>query len=248
MVRQTRLMMGMPISIEIGGPDAGPLVEAAFATFAAADARFSPFREDSEVSALNAGRLRAADASAEMAEVLAIAARMHGASRGYFDISRPEGGIDPSGVVKGWAILKVARQIAAAGAADYYVDAGGDIQTGGRDAEGRDWAIGIRNPFDDREIIKAVVPRGHGIATSGSYVRGAHIYDPHRPARPIREIVSLTVIGRDVLEADLFATAAFAMGRDGIHFIEETPQVEGYVVHPDGTALQTRGFRAFVTT
>ena len=96
--------------------------------------------------------------------------------------------------------------------------------------DGEDWTIGIRNPFNEREIIKAVTPKGRGIATSGTYVRGQHIYDPHRPGRPIEDIVSLTVIGPDVLEADRFATAAFAMGKAGIHFIEEMPGLEGYVV------------------
>ncbi|MFC2966713.1 FAD:protein FMN transferase [Acidimangrovimonas pyrenivorans] len=248
MARETRLMMGMPITVEVVGAGAEALIDAAFATFAEVDARFSPYRDDSEVSALNAGRLARRAASAEMAEVLEIAEEMRQASDGYFDIARPEGGIDPSGVVKGWAILKVARQIAATGVEHYYVDAGGDIQTGGRDAEGRDWVIGIRNPFDAGQIIKGVTPRGRGIATSGSYARGAHIYDPHFPGRPIEQVVSLTVIGPDVLAADLYATAGFAMGPEGIHFIEAVPQLEGYAVRADGTAQQTSGFRGFVAS
>ena len=91
------------------------------------------------------------------------------------------------------------------------------------------------------------MPRGRGIATSGTYVRGRHIYDPHRPALQITDIVSLTVIGSDVLEADRFATAAFAMGKAGLYFIEELPCLEGYVVDSNGIATQTSGFRAFVS-
>ena len=141
--------------------------------------------------------------------------------------------------MKGWAIRNAAAIIAASGARDFFVDAGGDIQSSGRNAAGKEWSVGIRNPFDAEEIIKVVYPRGRGIATSGTYVRGQHIYDPHAPGRPIVDIVSLTVIGPDVLEADRFATAAFAMGRAGIFFIEETPGLEGYIVdskrprHPD---------------
>ena len=91
-----------------------------------------------------------------------------------------------------------------------------------------------------------MTPKGCGIATSGTYVRGQHIYDPRRPGRPIEDIVSLTVIGPDVLEADRFSTAAFAMGRSGIHFIEELAGFEGYVVDSGGIAIQTSGFKAFV--
>ena len=82
-----------------------------------------------------------------------------------------------------------------------------------------------------------IQPRGHGIATSGTYVRGQHIYDPHKPERPIVDIVSLTVIGTDVLEADRFATAAFAMGRAGIEFIEQRDGLEGYVVDRNGRGV-----------
>ena len=64
--------------------------------------------------------------------------------------------------------------------------------------------------------------------------------------RPIGDIVSLTVIGPDVLEADRFSTAAFAMGKSGIHFIEDLPGFEGYVVDGAGIATQTSGFKAFV--
>jgi thiamine biosynthesis lipoprotein len=248
MTRETRLMMGMPITVDIPGPEHEEMIEIVFAGFAEVDARFSPYRENSEVSAINAGRLTAEAAGPQMAEVLAIARRMRQVSGGYFDILRPDGRLDPSGVVKGWAILQAARRIAAAGIADFYVDAGGDIQSDGVDEAGEAWVIGIRNPFSEEEIVKAVVPKGRGVATSGSYVRGDHIYDPHDPGRTISGIVSLTVIGPDVLEADLFATAAFAMGRRGIHFIEAMPQLEGYAIHPDGTALQTSGFREFVVT
>ena len=121
-----------------------------------------------------------------------------------------------------------------------------DIQTFGKNAEGENWRVGIRSPFNNQDIIKAVALKGQGIATSGTYVRGQHIYNPHQPQQKIKDIVSLTVIGTDVLEADRFATAAFAMGEDGIHFIEALPGFEGYMVNASGIATQTTGFGAYV--
>ena len=67
--------------------------------------------------------------------------------------------------------------------------------------------------------MKVLYPKGAGVATSGTYFQGQHIYNPHSPAQKLHEIVSLTVIGPDILEADRYATAAFAMGRKGIIFI-----------------------------
>jgi thiamine biosynthesis lipoprotein len=95
------------------------------------------------------------------------------------------------------------------------------------------------------EIVRVVYPRDGGVATSGSYVRGQHIYDPHAPGRPVEGALSLTVIAADVLTADRFATAAFAMGRAGIEFIERLPGCEGYLITADGRATMTSGFKAY---
>ncbi|MGA2491459.1 MAG: FAD:protein FMN transferase [Roseiarcus sp.] len=240
--------MGMPITIDIVDADSARLGNDVFAYFAAVDAQFSVFKQESEISALNRGRLSMSDVSAPMQEVLAIAARTKSETRGYFDIRRPDGSLDPSGVVKGWAIRNAADLIRAAGRRNFYVEAGGDIQTGGVNGAGEPWTVGVRNPFNQREIVKAIRPQGRGVATSGSYVRGQHIYDPHRPGQRLEDIVSLTVVGDDVLEADRFATAAFAMGRAGIHFIEGRPDLEGYAIDAAGVATKTSGFDRYATS
>ncbi len=248
MSRDTRILMGMPITVEIVEAGSPRLIDEVFAYFAAVEARFSVFKPESEISAVNQGRLKLSDVSAPMQEVLAIAARTKGETRGYFEIRRPDGSLNPSGVVKGWAIRNAANLIGAAGVRNFYVDAGGDIQAGGVNAAGEDWKVGIRNPFNEREIVKAIRPRGRGVATSGSYVRGQHIYDPYRPGQRLEDIVSLTVVGADVLEADRFATAAFAMGRAGVRFIEERRDLEGYAIDAAGVATKTSGFESYVTS
>jgi thiamine biosynthesis lipoprotein len=241
--------MGMPVTVEIAGGPSVPegAIEDVFAYLAAVEHRFSPFRQDSETTALNQGWLAWNNASPDMREVLAIAEDMKLRTSGYFEIHCPGGRIDPTGVVKGWAIHKAALRLDAAGIGNFLIDAGGDIQCRGAASDGSAWTIGIRSPFNQREIVKVIRPRGYGVATSGTYARGQHIRDPHRPGCPITDILSLTVIGDDVLLADLYATAAFAMGREGIYFIEEMPRMEGYVIDRDGVATQTTGFEAFVT-
>jgi len=237
--------MGMPVTVDVVDAADGAIVDAVFGYFESVDARFSTYKQNSEITAINRGSVRETDYSAEMREVLTLAEQTRCETRGYFDIRKPDGSIDPSGIVKGWAIRNAARIIARSGARDFFVDAGGDIQSSGRNAAGTEWRIGIRSPFNEAEIIKVVCPRGCGVATSGTYVRGQHIHDPHAPGVPVTDIVSLTVIGRDVLEADRFATAAFAMGEEGISFLEQTPGLEGYVVYPTGRATMTCGFEGF---
>jgi thiamine biosynthesis lipoprotein len=246
-MRDTRLIMGMPITVEVtGGGDVAATLAAAFSYFEEVDARFSPYKLDSEVSALNLGWVQPADFSAELREVLQLAEKTRAETNGYFDVCRPDGPLDPSGIVKGWAISNAARLIAARGHADFYVEAGGDVQCAGHNADGEPWRIGIRNPFDMTQIVKAVQPGDAGVATSGNYVRGAHIYNPHDPGEDLGEIVSLTVIADDVCDADRFATAAYAMGRDGIYFIEATAGLEGYAIDRTGTATMTTGFKTLL--
>jgi len=239
--------MNMPIEIELSATDVDvtKAIEAAFAYLAAVEEQFSVYKETSEISRINRGELSLAAASPLMHEIFEIAEKTNKESHGYFDIRRPDGSIDPSGIVKGWAILNTAARIRAAGHENYFVNAGGDIAMHGKNAEGEEWSVGIRNPFNIQEIVKVVFPRGEGIATSGSYIRGDHIYNPHAPEEKIREIVSITVIGPDVLEADRFATAAFAMGKDGISFIERLDGFEGYAIDANGIATMTSGFGAY---
>ena len=244
-MRATRILMGMPITAEIVDACDDRILDAVFGYFESVDRRFSPYKLDSEIEAVNRSRLAKQDYSDEMREVLALAEKTKHETFGYFDIRTAAGSLDPSGIVKGWAIRNAAAIVSAAGARDFFIDAGGDIQSSGRNASREEWSVGIRSPFEAERIIKVIHPRGHGVATSGSYVRGQHIYDPHAPGRPITDIVSLTVIGSDVLEADRFATAAFAMGKDGILFIEQMAGLEGYVVDSDGRATLTSGFEAF---
>jgi thiamine biosynthesis lipoprotein len=248
MTQETQIIMGMPITIEIVDSMAARIMDEVFAYFMGVDQRFSTYKPESEITAFNQGLIASVQLSAEMQEVLTLAEQTKRETNGYFDIRRADGTLDPSGIVKGWAIRNAARLIEEHGIVNYFVEAGGDIQSGGRPAEDQEWKFGIRNPFDESQIIKALAPRGKGIATSGTSARGQHIYNPHRMNNPIEDIVSLTVIGANVLEADRFATAAFAMGRAGIHFIEKTPGLEGYLVDTQGIATLTRGFGAYVTS
>ncbi len=245
-MRQTRIIMGMPITVDI--VDAWPLdvIGQVFAYFEGVDARFSTYRQDSEICAYNRREISEDNLSTEMKQVFALARRTHAETDGYFNMVQSDGSVDPSGIVKGWAIFNAAQILKKAGIQNYFIDGGGDIQSSGKNAEGEFWRVGIRSPFALSEIIKVVAPRGQGVATSGSYIRGAHIYNPHMPQQKLSDVVSITVIGPNVLEADRFATAAFAMGTDGVYFIEERPGFEAYQVNAQGIATQTTGFGGHV--
>lgn len=245
-MRETQLIMGMPITVEVVGGGTGATLEAVFSYFREVDAQFSPYKPDSEVSAMNRGEIAPDRTSPEMQEVLSLSLLTRHETHGYFDVRRPDGRFDPSGLVKGWAIRNAARGLEAEGMVNYFVEAGGDVQCCGVNADGEPWRVGVRHPLDAGKIVKVIAPGDRGVATSGSYVRGNHVYDPATGKHASDEIVSLTVIGPDVYEADRFATAAYAMGRDGIRFVEATYGLEGYAIDRHGRATMTSGFRGFV--
>lgn len=244
-MRETRILMTMPITVQVVGAQDRVLLDEAFALFSDIERRFSFFSDDSEVSAFNRSK---APQSPELREIMAIAEKTKRESGGYFDIVRADGRTNPSGITKGWAVLRVADFLRSRRAGDFLVDAGGDVQTAGNNPAGSPWRVGIRSPFDASQVVKVLEPRGCGVATSGDYVRGAHIYDPVSGYRVPQGVASITVVGADVLEADRFATAAFAMGRRGADFIERTPGVECYMIDKDGIATMTSGFDRYVAT
>ena len=241
-MKETRLIMGMPITVEIADSKAGQAdLDAVFDYFTEVDERFSTYKAGSEISRINRGELQERGYSPDMREVLKLSEETKRATGGYFDIRKPDGSLDPSGLVKGWAIRRAAELLAQRGFWQFFVDAGGDIE-----ARGKSWKVGIKNPFEQDKIVKTVIVKNAGIATSGSYIRGAHIYNPHAPEAPLEEIVSLTVIGPNVYEADRFATAAFAMGKKGIEFIEKISGLEGYAINAAGIATMTSDFNHYV--
>jgi FAD:protein FMN transferase len=259
LVSETRLMWDMPITVAIveptpspghldplhrGGGEGVKLISRVFDYFEYIDDTFSTFKPNSEISMINRGAMAIGEASTDMRMVFALAEELRLETNGYFNIAR-DGKIDPLGLVKGWALSNAAEMLRDAGCENYYVEAGGDFQAAGVNAEGRPWRVGIRSPFNMGEILKVLAISNQGVATSGTYIRGQHIYNPVTGGLADPEILSITVIGPDVFEADCYATAAFAMGRSGIGFIESSAGFEGYMIDSRKLATFTSGFEAY---
>lgn len=241
-MKETRTLMGMHITVEVIDKEiTKEVIDSVFKYFEYVDETFSVYKETSEISKINRGEITHDEWSKDMKEVFTLAEQTKRQTVGFFDIKRPDGIYDPSGIVKGWAIQNAADILKKKGFKNYYVDAGGDVQTSGKNAEGKHWVIGIKSPFKENENVKIVHLSGEGIATSGTYIRGQHIYNPHEKGA-LEDVLSLTVIGPNIYDADRFATAAFAMGRDGILFIENIQGFEGYMIDTDGIGTETNGF------
>ena len=223
--RQVEQIMGTAIGLDVRGTVPQPaVVEAFFEALRWADRTFSTYRDDSEISRIGRGKLAEADASPEVRGVLARCDDVARTTGGAFDARghRKDGRLDPSGLVKGWAVERAAGLLDAAGLTDYAINAGGDVLARGEPEPGRPWRVGIRHPVEADRVAAVLLVRDLAVATSGLYERGDHILDPVTGAAP-EELASLTVVGPSLALADAYATAAFTMGRAGLAWIHAHP-------------------------
>jgi thiamine biosynthesis lipoprotein len=233
-------VMGMPIVVEVRDVRVdGPVVDEVFDWFRWVDSVFSTYKHGSQISRLNRGELRLADAHEDVVSVLGLCEELRAITGGYFDAAAtaPAGSVDPSGLVKGWAVDRAAAILDAAGVRTYAVNAGGDMRL-----RGGVWRVGIQHPLDRKAVARVIEATDLAVATSGEYARGQHVVDPHT-GEPPAGVLSVTITGPDLATADAYATAAFAMGAERApHWTARLCGYEAMTILADGRVLHTPGF------
>lgn len=247
-MKEVQAIMGTSVVVNIRDSEAKKeFFEEVFAYFRYVDDKFSTYKQTSEITKINNKEISDSEMSEDMKTVFRLSLETHQITNGYFDIIDRNGLSDPSGLVKGWSIFNAANILKKNGVKNFFVEAGGDIQACGKNDHNEPWVIGIQSPFSaKKEIVKKVQISDKGVATSGTYILGQHIYNPKNIKEKLEEIVSLTVIGPNIYEADRFATAAFAMGYGGVEFIEKLDGFEAYSIDKEGIATMTTGFNNYV--
>jgi thiamine biosynthesis lipoprotein len=243
--RRVERVMGTVVSLYLpGGGAASPAADAAFAWLHEAEGRFSPFEPRSEVSRLMRDELVTSEISDELAEVLELARDVEALSGGAFDIRahRQDGRPDPTAIVKGWSVGRAGAILEAAGIDRYSIGAGGDVLVRGGQEPGVPWRIGVAHPFVRDAVALVLQADDLAVATSGTTERGRHVIDG-RTARPADAMPSVTVAGPDLARADAYATAAFAMGREGLRWVEALPGYEAAAITHDDRLVSTPGLQ-----
>lgn len=244
-MEKQKFVMGMTAIIEIAEETVNERdIDKVFEYFNYIDAKFSPYKNTSELEKINNGKITKDNYSKDMNKILKLSNMTKNETNGFFNIEI-NGKIDPSGIVKGYAIHEASKMLQQMKYKNFSVEIAGDIQVCGKNKD-RKWKIGIQNPFNPDEIIRIAYLSDKGIATSGNYMRGKHIINPIKNIKS-DEIESFTVIGSNIFDADRFATAAFAMGENGIEFINKLNGVEGYMVKKDKIGVMTLGFEKYLS-
>jgi thiamine biosynthesis lipoprotein len=233
--------MGTVFSIDIRDPGSwADAIDEAVAWLHRVDSMFSTYQADSDISRIRRGELAPEDFDADVAHVLDLCSVIETETRGYFTAFW-DTQLDPTGVVKGWAIEEASRILSAFGSHNHAVNGGGDIQLAGESAPGQPWRVGISDPFDRTRVLTVVTGRDFAVATSGVAERGPHIVNPLTGV-PARELASATIIGPSLTRVDAYATAAFAMGPDALLWIEGICGHEALLVSDRGVVTSTSAF------
>jgi thiamine biosynthesis lipoprotein len=234
--------MGTVFSVDVRSPGVeASAVEEVERWLHQVDATFSTYRADSAISRIRRGETTAAQCGSMVREVLHRCAQLTELTDGCFS-AYPDGQLDPSGLVKGWAIERASDMLCAAGSTSHCVNGGGDVQCVGRPAPGADWRIGIADPLRAGVLAAVVVGADIAVATSGSSERGAHVIDPRSGRSPVG-LASITVVGARLADVDAFATAAFGMGDEARLWLDRQDGFEGFAVGSDGATWATSGWR-----
>lgn len=248
-MRLVRHIMGLPISIDVPAADDPVVFKPVFQRLVQIDERFSPFKATSEVSLLAASTSKRTflldkrnvlpkGLSEEMKRVVKACLEAERWTDGYFS-AWAAGAFDPSGYVKGWAIAEAGKIIEKQGFKTYCIGAGGDVLAASDGA--KTWHIGIQDPCHKSKMLNKLSISNGAVATSGNYARGAHIINP-KTRQPADELLSITVTGPDIIQADVLATAGFAMGPKAFDFMRTQSGYQALIIDRNGRLLSTPGF------
>ena len=227
------------ITIVDNSDNAKAAMKEAFALLNSYDAMMSYYSKTSELSQINSNAYQnPIHISLDMMEVIQAALKYGHLTDGVFDITAPalqgkvgydtiildsddktvrfshsNTSIDLGGIVAGFSIDKVVKLFKIRGINNFLIDLGGDIYAQGKNPQGKPWNVGIRDPFHKDTIINTIKVSDEAVTTSGNYIK-KHIVNPQAQNIASSDIISVTVIAKNCIDADVLATAFFIMGQN----------------------------------
>ena len=175
----------------------------------------------------------------------------------------PEIRLDFNAIAQGFTVDLVALLFEKHGIRNYLVEIGGEVRASGMKAGNTPWIIGIERPAENDSAAQMVQQRirleGMSAATSGNYrkffmrdgKKYAHTIDPSTGYPVQHNLLSVTILAKDCMSADAYATACMVMGVErSLEFLNRHPGTEGYFISTDSSGKmifnQTPGFSRFV--
>lgn len=153
------------------------------------------------------------------------------------------------GIGQGYIADKIKELLISKGCISGIVNVSGDINTWGKQPDGKLWTVGIVNPMNKNKIFATFPIENSAVETSGSYekyvifngIRYSHIIDP-RTGYPAKGIVSVSVFAKQTEIADALATGIFVLGVDvGLDLVNQLKGIECIIVDDKGKIHSSKG-------
>ncbi|MEY2816137.1 MAG: hypothetical protein RJA78_713 [Actinomycetota bacterium] len=237
----------------------GEVMRASVAELHKTDEIFSLYKPDSPLSKLSRGECSVADCPEVVSQIWDECESWSQVTDGWFSPFTPQNTFDPSGLVKTWAADRAAVVLESAGITDFAMNAGGDIRLSRNITPGFAMRIGISTPVtiaSPEAGVLTVVDLNNtefrAVATSGTAERGEHIWNPKHGSEFANQLSQLTVVAKDIVTADVWATALFASGTSAISIADKynesnkENQIAVLVVELDGDLVATSNFSSLL--
>lgn len=146
------------------------------------------------------------------------------------------------GIGQGYIADKIKALLLSKGCVAGLVNVSGDISTWGKQPNGEQWKVGIKNPMNKNKIFATFPLEDTAVETSGNYEkyvtfngkRYSHIIDT-RTGYPATGLISVSVFAKTTELADALATGVFVMGKDaGMNLVNQLPGISCIMVDEDG--------------
>ncbi|AQW90893.1 thiamine biosynthesis protein ApbE [Elizabethkingia anophelis] len=147
---------------------------------------------------------------------------------------------------KGYAADKTRDLMKSMGVKAGIIDASGDISTWGTQPDGKPWAIGINNPFNDHKMAAVLYFKENSVTTSGSYEKYAeihgkrysHIMNP-KTGYPSTGLTSVTITGPNATMANGFSTSVMVLGeKEGLKLLKQFPEYHYLLITDKGKIIK----------
>lgn len=159
--------------------------------------------------------------------------------------------LDFNAIAQGFSVDFVGKFLEANGIENYMVEIGGELKAKGRKSKTDKWRIGIDKPIDTlkhRELQFVIELEDEAMATSGNYrkyyvkngVKYSHTINPKTGYPVTHNLLSATVITKECVYADAYATAFMVMGLEKSKaFLSKHPEIKAMLVYDDNGVLST---------
>lgn len=152
---------------------------------------------------------------------------------------------------KGYAADKAKDLLLSKGVPGGIINASGDMNTWGKQPDGREWMVALTNPLNKDQAFALLPIREGAVVTSGDYekfvqfngVRYSHIINP-KTGYPATGIISVSVFAPKAELADALATSVFVLGKNvGLNRIDQLPQVECIIIEANGNIITSKNIK-----